>query len=245
VARAVLIAVLILSLVGCTTTRVSAPVSEIGGAWHRVARRNVPRSDVYVVRPGDTLFSIAFDRGLDYHDLARWNGLEDPGYIVAGSTLRLSPPPKPAVPRARRMPSPAADHAGSYTFADDQDDTGPITWTWPARGTVVKGFDEARNSKGIDIAAPEGAPVHAAAAGRVMYAGNGLRGYGKLIIIKHNSLLLSAYAHQAKLLVREGDRVVKGQEIGEVGDTDAPRPELHFEIREHGRPVNPMKYLPI
>jgi len=125
--------------------------------------------------------------------------------------------------------------------AADQGDK--VDWGWPLRGKIIAGFSEA-NNKGLDIAATPGEPVLAAAPGRVVYSGSGLRGYGKLVIIKHNKTYLSAYAHNSVILVKEGQNVVKGQEIAKAGSTDSDRPELHFEIRKLGKPVDPAKYLP-
>lgn len=116
-------------------------------------------------------------------------------------------------------------------------------WLWPASGTILAGFNESTN-KGIDIAGSPGDPVLASAAGKVVYSGSGLRGYGKLVIIKHDENYLTAYAHNRDLLVKEGDDVNRGQKIAELGSTDADRPKLHFEIRKQGRPVDPMTYLP-
>ncbi|MBA4742435.1 MAG: peptidoglycan DD-metalloendopeptidase family protein, partial [Azoarcus sp.] len=116
-------------------------------------------------------------------------------------------------------------------------------WLWPASGEVIEGFEESSN-KGLDIAGEPGDPVVAAAAGNVVYSGSGLRGYGKLVIIKHEDDFLTAYAHNRELLVKEGDKVSKGQKIAELGSTDADRPKLHFEIRKQGKPVDPAKFLP-
>jgi lipoprotein NlpD len=181
------------------------------------------------VRASDTLYGIAYEHGLDYRELARWNDIRNPDLIHAGALLRLRPPnaAEPAAPSA--MEPPQAD---------------PASWAWPVRGRLIAGFNEAEGRKGIDIAAPHGTPIQASADGRVVYAGNGLRGYGKLVIIRHSKSLLSAYAHQARILVREGDPVSRGQRIGLVGDTDADRAKLHFEIRKFGRPVDPHDYLP-
>lgn len=118
----------------------------------------------------------------------------------------------------------------------------PVSWTWPATGRVVSSFDEGR--KGIDIAGRSGTPVLAAAAGKVMYAGSGIRGYGNLVIVKHTNNLLSAYAHNKTILVKEGQSVAKGQRIAEMGDSDADSIKLHFEIRQQGKPVDPTKFLP-
>jgi lipoprotein NlpD len=114
---------------------------------------------------------------------------------------------------------------------------------WPARGSVVGGFDEAKN-KGLDIAGKAGDPVYSVGDGRVVYAGSGLRGYGNLVIVKHNNTYLSAYAHNQTLLVKEDQSVRKGQKIAEMGNSDADRVKLHFEIRRQGKPVDPAKYLP-
>lgn len=120
---------------------------------------------------------------------------------------------------------------------------GSIEWAWPTAGKVIAGFNET-SSKGVDLAGKPGDPVLAAAGGRVVYAGTGLRGYGKLVIVKHDNSYLSAYAHNQNLLVKEGQAVSKGQRIAELGDTDSDRPKLHFEIRRQGKPVDPGKYLP-
>jgi lipoprotein NlpD len=124
--------------------------------------------------------------------------------------------------------------------ADDED---KVDWGWPVRGKMLGGFSESTN-KGIDISAKTGDPVSATASGKVVYSGSGLRGYGKLIVIKHNATYFSAYAHNNEILVKEGQLVVKGQKIAEVGSTDAEQPMLHFEIRKQGKPVDPLKYLP-
>ena len=139
--------------------------------------------------------------------------------------------PKPEVPRV----------AAPATEADDED---KLDWVWPAKGKVVIGFSETANLKGIDIAGAAGEPVIASAAGKVVYVGNGLRGYGKLVIVKHNKTWLSAYAHNREILVKEGQQVNKGQKIAEMGNTDADVVKLHFEIRRLGKPVDPARYLP-
>lgn len=221
-----------LALAGCGGTgKKAAPIRDINPATKAArAVKAKPRTSpgYHVVQPGETLYGIAFQSGLNYQDLAVWNGLDDPSLILVGSRLRLTPPdPPPSVQ--------------TVTYAPVTQD---LTWVWPAKGQMVKGYDEDAGSKGIDIAAPRGTPVLAAAAGRVMYAGDGLRGYGKLIIIKHSDTLLSAYAHQDKILVAEGDRVAQGRQVGSMGDSDAEQVKLHFEIREYGKPVDPLRYLP-
>lgn len=126
---------------------------------------------------------------------------------------------------------------------DEGKGNGSIEWGWPVGGKIIAGFNET-SSKGVDLAGKPGDPVLAAASGRVVYAGTGLRGYGKLVIVKHDNSYLSAYAHNQSLLVKEGQAVSKGQKIAELGDTDSDRPKLHFEIRRQGKPVDPGKYLP-
>jgi len=130
------------------------------------------------------------------------------------------------------------------TGANDSDDDEKLDWVWPAKGKVVTSFSETANLKGIDIAGTAGQPVVASAAGTVVYAGTGLRGYGKLIIVKHNKTYLSAYAHNRDILVKEGEKVTKGQKIAEMGNTDATETKLHFEIRRQGKPMDPARYLP-
>ena len=119
-----------------------------------------------------------------------------------------------------------------------------MTWAWPASGKVIRAFGDGANQRGISIAGKLGQPVHASASGRVIFSGTGIRGFGKLIVIKHNSTFLSVYAHNNNLLVKEGQNVAKGQKIAEMGSTDADQVRLHFEIRRFGKPVDPMKLLP-
>lgn len=148
----------------------------------------------------------------------------------------LSGPPL-AAPAPALTPRPDSGHVPEI----DNDDLG---WIWPASGKIVAGFSESANLKGIDIAGKSGQPIVASAAGKVVYAGTGLRGYGKLIIVKHNGTFLSAYAHNKEIQVKEGQQVAKGQKIAEMGDTDADQVMLHFEIRRLGKPVDPAKLLP-
>jgi lipoprotein NlpD len=146
-----------------------------------------------------------------------------------------------ASPPAAAVTPPAPRSAPTPGIAGDADQ---LDWAWPAKGRIVAGFSETANLKGIDIAGTPGQAVHASAPGRVVYAGTGLRGYGKLIIIKHNATFLSAYAHNREILVKEGQQVTRGQKIAEMGDTDSDQVKLHFEIRRQGKPIDPTKYLP-
>ena len=157
---------------------------------------------------------------------------------IAGTTPTMVSPPPPEAPPAlvaRVDPKPAPD-------VQDHDES--VDWVWPAKGKIVTGFSEAASLKGIDIAGTAGQPVAASASGKVVYAGTGLRGYGKLIIIKHNGTYLSAYAHNRDIMVKEGQQVTKGQKIAEMGNTDADQVKLHFEIRRQGKPMDPLRYLP-
>ncbi|WP_425254724.1 peptidoglycan DD-metalloendopeptidase family protein [Janthinobacterium sp. NFX145] len=146
--------------------------------------------------------------------------------------------PAPAPAAAAAAPAAAAAAPAASAPGDEK-----ISWMWPSEGKVIGTFDEGKN-KGVDIAGKAGQQVVAAGAGKVMYAGSGIRGYGNLVIVKHSNSLLSAYAHNRSILVKEGQNVNKGQAIAEMGDSDADRVKLHFEIRQQGKPVDPSKFLP-
>lgn len=261
---------------GACSSRYEAPIEDepIEAAPRPRARieRDVSRTGAgsYVIRSGDTLYSIAWRNNLDFKDVARWNGIKPPYRIYAGQRLRLTPPGSTADTPANRtaitkressatMPAertvtPSADNArsGAAPAAPALRESPPpssaktsenIRWQWPARGRY-EAADSVRGERGINIFGAKGSPVVAAAAGRVVYSGSGLVGYGKLIIIEHNDTYLSAYAHNDKLLVAEGARVVGGQQIAEMGSTGARQVMLHFEIRRGGKPVPPLEFLP-
>ena len=372
---------LVLALAACTTRSV-APVEDRRGPPPRTLPRSSPppvatvpsppqvadsslppaaepdwRPQSYTVKRGDTLHAIALEHGLDYRELAAWNGIDNPNLIRVGQVLRLAaageagpavasdvpggvvtaplrtaPPvveakpaapaagagPAPSVARnteamkvspkavkerftpelaremarapaepaqlartdsAKPLPSPSATTlppASSTAVASSStpaatsppataapasppavvanvapssprassDDADDLDWAWPAKGKLVTGFSDTANLKGIDIAGTSGQPVLASAPGRVVYAGTGLRGYGKLVIIKHNNTFLSAYAHNKDITVKEGQQVKRGEKIAEMGATDADQVKLHFEIRRLGKPMDPLKYLP-
>lgn len=166
-------------------------------------------------------------------------------YSEENLALLARPPAKPPAPAAAPASKPEARPAAPSPApqSDGPADDEKVDWAWPAAGRLIAGFSDPSN-KGLDIAGRAGDPVTASAAGRVVYSGSGLRGYGKLIIVKHNNTYLSAYAHNRELLVKEGQSVFKGQRIAELGDTDADRPKLHFEIRRLGKPIDPAKLLP-
>ncbi len=221
------------------------------------APAEAPRPGQYTVRPGDTLIRIALDQGLAWRDLARWNGLDNPNLIEVGQVLRVVPPTagetgtKPVAaakvetrPLDARVPESARPMvAAPVASAPAAVAEGDLSWSWPAVGNLVASFDEQR-SKGLAIAGKAGDAVLAAADGRVMYAGSGLRGYGNMVIIKHNDTYLSAYAHNQALLVKEDQVVRKGQPIAEMGSSDADQVKLHFEIRRRGKPIDPARLLP-
>lgn len=240
---AALFILLALVLVGCASTRSAVPVRE-----SRIAKKTLPPAPAgtYRIQSGDTLFKIAFEFGLDYRDLAVWNDLPDPAHIRSGDLLRVHPP-KPIVTTAAIPNKPAVVSRvlkpDGVLLAETLDDAVPEFWSWPSRGALLARFGDGLN-KGIDIGGAHGHTVKAAAPGRVVYAGSSLRGYGKLIIIRHGKTLLSAYAHNARMLVAEGQIVARGQPVAEMGDTDTDRVKLHFEIREFGKPVDPLNYLP-
>lgn len=191
---------------------------------------------VYTVQPGDTLFKIAWQHGVDQRELARWNGLANPNLIRVGQRLRLTAPAEARAPGGRGAGRPAARRADPVLPAP--------AWAWPTDGSVVARFGGTGGiPTGIGIAGSAGQAVRAAAAGRVVYAGSGLIGYGQLVIIKHNDTYLSAYGHNRRLLVTEGQRVERGQPIAEMGLGPGRRPRLHFEIRRNGAPVDPLRFL--
>ncbi len=217
----------------------------------------------YRVVSGDTLHGIAWRAGADWRSLARWNGLGRPYTIYPGQVLRIKPPParrapprtapppppRSNTPNVRRevppTPPPKVSPSPRPKPEAPSAPAGPLRWAWPTDGSITSTFaraDPAR--KGIKIAGEPGQDIRSAEAGDVVYSGSGLIGYGRLIIIKHNENYLSAYGHNRKLLVKEGDRVAKGERIAEMGESNAGRAVLHFEIRRDGKPIDPALLLP-
>jgi lipoprotein NlpD len=318
-----------LLLVGCGTMRSSVVVEPApGGGYDRGSTAVVPaRTPIpggsYQVAKGDTLYSIAFRNGVDFRDLAQWNGIAVPYTIWPGQRLTLSPSGKPAIahvvgtPSAAPVTPPHAVTAPAVAAAPVFETVTPapaasapigtsahpapassaqlpkpglptppavaattttvvpvaglptpapaalpppapvppvasgparavsgVNWRWPADGSLASRFQSGDAIPGIEIAGKQGDPVRAAADGVVVYSGNGLVGYGELVIIKHNDSFLSAYGHNSKRLVKEGQRVSAGQQIAEMGSTGATRNELEFQIRKDGNPVDPLGYLP-
>lgn len=213
---------------------------------------NADKPGFYTVQRGDTLTRIALDHGQAWRDLATWNNLSNANLIEVGQVLRVAPPgatvePSGVVVQPIATPAQTAAKAPAQaTPVPSSSSTGDqgLAFAWPANGNVIGQFDEVKN-KGLDIVGQAGDPILAAADGQVVYAGSGLRGYGNLIILKHNNTFLTAYAHNQTLLVKEDQQVRKGQKIAEMGKTDADRVKLHFEIRRQGKPVDPAKFLPV
>jgi len=204
--------------------------------------------DAYRVAAGDTVYSIAFRNQVDFRDLAVWNDIGPDYLIKPGQVLRLTPPPVRATSTAsssiqthptERAPAPAV------ALPPQRNDPAPLAphrWMWPTQGEIVRSFGGA--AKGVDIAGQLGQAVKAAAPGKVVYSGSALKGYGELIIIKHDDLHLSAYGYNRRRLVSEGTQVAAGQPIAELGLGPEQKPVLHFEVRRRGKPVDPMEFLP-
>ncbi|WP_127477300.1 peptidoglycan DD-metalloendopeptidase family protein [Sulfurivermis fontis] len=242
---AVLLLALLLALAGC---------GELGPP----PRKNY--AVYHTVRPGETLYSIAWGYGYDYREVASWNRIGWPYRIYPGQRLLVVPTPRGAVVEERSAaarsaaPSPSASRPPPATAKTTPDRTvekpvsrphqSPIRWQWPTAGSVKRGFNNSASKKGITIAGRLGQPVYAASGGDVVYSGSGLVGYGNLLIIKHDDTFLSAYGHNRRLLVKEGQKVKPGQMIAEMGETAKDGALLHFEIRQEGKPVDPLRYLP-
>ena len=207
-----------------------------------VTPQPMPRS--YVVQPGDTLYSIAWRYGLDYHDLAAWNSIGSDYLIKPGQTLALAAPRR-MLARPAPRPTTAAASASAAASPAYPPLSGSLHWVWPTQGAVVRLFHAGDPlSKGIDISGVQGQSVRAAAPGKVVYTGSAILGYGKLIIIKNSERFLSAYADNDVMLVHEGDMVQSGERIATMGLNRDGHALLHFEIRYDGKPVNPLNYLP-
>lgn len=296
--RLLAMVIMLILLAGCRASgNRRAPIEERDGSIKRsqtsgkksVQRDPDFRAQFYVIQKGDTLYSIAFEYGLDYREIAEQNHIENPAAIQIGQKIQLLPSEEGTSERARidnkpltpslpvravkkdqpkvvKLPysayavaqiekmqqvsvPPAATAVTSVLSLkspqEDEDaeaDDG-LEWGLPTNGKVISEYSESANRKGVDIAGARGQAVLASAAGKVVYSGSGLRGYGKLVIIKHNKTYLSAYAHNEQILVKEGQSVAKGQKIAEMGSTDADQVKLHFEIRKFGKPVDPAKFL--
>ncbi|MEN9929808.1 MAG: hypothetical protein RL604_55 [Pseudomonadota bacterium] len=240
---------------GCATRSAPAPVVDRSGG--KGASLEPVQAGFYRIKRGDTLLRIALDHGQSHRDIAEWNNIADMNQIEVDQVIRVLPPRSAKAMTSKvevkqEKPSPSnqmkdeklaknevkAEKSNNEPAAD-----AGIKLSWPSKGNVIDRFDEGKN-KGIGISGKSGDPIQAAADGKVVYAGNSLRGYGNLLIVKHDNTYLTAYAHNKTLLVKEGDTVKKAQKIAEMGNTDADQVKLHFEVRKHGKPVDPMSYLP-
>lgn len=260
-------------LAGCSSTSQRAPITDLSVSQDEtVAQVSSQASKEYVVQPGDTLYKIAREHNAKVHEIAQANQITDPSQLRIGQTLVIpgagsapsSPPdissgsqvvaapidvsgdtkaPTEADKSAETAQTEAqADKSKESSSAPRASDADLISWGWPNQGKIIQGFTP--SSKGIDIAGEVGDPVLAAADGKVMYAGNGVRGLGNLILLGHTDGFITAYAHNDELLVKMGEEVKKGQKVATLGQTEAESPRLHFEIRRRGTPVNPLSYLP-
>ncbi|AUF95328.1 peptigoglycan-binding protein LysM [Pseudomonas sp. 02C 26] len=255
-------------LTGCSSTGSSS--ARVVDRNNAAPKRPTVTTGQYIVKPGDTMFSIAFRYGWDYKELAARNNIPAPYTIRPGQPIRFSsgstgsttvvssPSSSSKTTVTRRpvgTPVPSVSGGKVITSAPSSTTTTVTTvpaaertaggWTWPANGVLIGKFaSNGSLNKGIDIAGDLGQPVFAASGGAVVYAGSGLRGYGELIIIKHSDTYVSAYGHNRRLLVREGQQVKAGQAIAEMGSTGTDRVKLHFEIRRQGKPVDPLQFLP-
>jgi lipoprotein NlpD len=270
-------------LAACSMAPVNAPVVSLGTVpqTHQAGPAGAHTKGEYLVRRGDTLYSVAWQNGLNFRQLAEMNAIRPPYTIYIGQSLHIAPPAgarstplstagpapasrPPAAPEAQPgstgsppvprhgtvMATPVAvpKRAAVPELAAGNEPALPAIvthWVWPARGPLLRGYTpDATGKKGIDIGGKIGQPIVSAADGKVVYSGSGLVGYGRLIIIKHNDSLLSAYGHNSELLVTEGDYVKAGQVIAKMGSSGTSSARLYFEIRQDGKPVNPLRYLP-
>ncbi|WP_438864714.1 peptidoglycan DD-metalloendopeptidase family protein [Neptunicella sp.] len=261
---------IIFSIAACSSRPVPAPVANITkGVEINDYKAPIGEPDTYLVRQGDTLFSIAWFNGFDYRDLARINNLDKPYNIYPGQKIHLKAAPEQTVKALRKNsvkstgqtskiksnqsvdPSKKQAYGKSSRTKNNQPNSTNTAyaarvgkWLWPAEGELIGSFSASeQGNKGIDIANDTGTPILAAADGKVVYSGDALRGYGKLIIIKHTEAYLTAYAHNSKILVKEQQWVKAGQKIALMGRSDSDRVKLHFEVRYKGKSVNPLKFL--
>jgi len=247
---------LVIFLTGCGG---SMPVPVINKSPNRLIPPQV------IVKPGESIYSISWLYGLDYLKIAKWNGLKKPFTLQPGQRLALrqgattiaAAPSEPVIsqplpaetgaisakPSAAPQPTNTQPAATPKAAKQAPALSAPSRWQWPADGELIARFSRNSGVNGIRIAGQPGSTISATAAGDVVYVGEGLRGYGKLVIVKHSDKYLSAYAHNRAILVQEGQRIKAGQKIAEMGSSGAERTMLHFEIRVNGKPEDPLKYL--
>ncbi len=229
---------LLLSVAGCIS-HPTAPVTDLSPLDKRQTK--------YTVQKGDTLHAISFRTGIDYQKLAQWNQIARPYNIYVGEVLTLR---KPAATKTVKTappprPKPSQNKLASKPIPETKLPNKVALWQWPAQGKLIQTYSKAKARYGIQIAGGLKTPIFASAPGQVVYAGNGIKGYGKLVIVKHSPKFISAYAHNDQILVKEGDQVGSGQQVATMGSTGTRGVKLHFEIRKNGEPINPLKYLPL
>ena len=267
----ILVSIITVVIVGCTVPR-PAPVETRTVEMERKPveahfnrNKNLVDGAFYTVRKGDTLFGIALAFGQNWRDIASWNNLSDPDKIKIGEKLRVMPKDTANAAVSIPLESAAIETPPGRSTSDESEvagnqralgdalpdesidrDEGLVTslgWVWPANGQITEQFSDS-NSKGISIAGASGEAIFAVSDGKVVYSGNGLRGYGNLVIIKHPDEFITAYAHNRSIFVKEGETVNKGQKIAEMGMSETDSPKLLFEVRRGGRPLDPLLYLP-
>lgn len=261
-ARRSVVGVVLLSVVlaGCASRLERAPIVDGSAGGPAGTSQPTQRAGgTYQVRAGDTLYKIAQAHGMSVASLSSMNNISDPSQLRVGQILQLSEGAtqvavttpvntgssgtKPATPVEQTPPTSGTTTTPAATGAVQKaSDANLISWGWPANGPVIQSFTTA--TKGVDLSGTIGEPIRAAADGKVMYAGNGVRGLGNLILVGHSNGFITAYAHNDTLSVKTGDEVKKGQSIATLGQSDTSSPRLHFEIRRRGTPVNPLAYLP-
>jgi lipoprotein NlpD len=259
VALRIFIAASVLGFVASCSSGYRAPVED------RQQRSKSAAPSVYHVQRGETLYSISWRYGLDYRSVALANGIPSPYTIYPGQKLDLKKKAASAVTAKTRTAKPSSSKSKASSSSNGSNaastKTVPVAsmpppvkhssvpatkiskWRWPTKGKVVRGYSSTVH-KGIDISGKSGDAIHAVAAGKVVYAGTGVVGYGEMLIVKHSEIYLSAYGHNSRLLVREGEPVKAGQKIAEKGNSGTDTVKLHFEIRKEGKPVDPQKLLP-
>jgi len=236
----IVLVLLVLALTACGGGQAVAPV----GTYKKPIKKStkaVTAPAIYTVKRGDTLFSISWRYGYDHKNLAKINGIKSPYTIYVGQKLRF----KSNKTTTAKTTSTRATTTTKKVTKTTSSSNKKLTWRWPTSGKVISTYSKsATGRKGIDIAGKSGQNIIAAASGKVVYSGNGLPRYGNLLIIKHNDVYLSAYAHNKTLLVKEGQQVKAGQKIALLGRSGTQKDQLHFEIRRNGKPVDPMRFLP-
>ena len=262
------LAVIFCTLTACSGRPAPAPVVELyqGKTFHQVAANSKKGAKTYKVQQGDTLYSIAWQTGQDYRDIARINRITKPYHIYPGQKLSLSAIPKRSKKTIRKPTGQTLKTKGNQTLDPRKKQAyGKATqvvnkkttlttkrfpgqvgrWQWPAEGKLIKRFSSTeQGNNGIDISNKQGTAIKAAAMGKVVYTGDALRGYGHLVIIKHTESFLTAYAHNDKILVKEQQWVKRGQKISLMGNSGAQNNMLHFEVRYKGKSVDPLRFLP-